>query len=410
MEAAHSDGAYHGRLMRRLPRALLAPLLTAALTAGVIGAPAHANEVSPTPSPSASDTVIERGPGGMQLSEKGVQVNLEPNAQPLPDVFARTWVLADATTGEILAAKKAHVQRPPASTLKTLTALTLLPNLDPNARIRATKKAANIYGSRVGLKAGKNYTVDDLFYALMLPSGNDAAIALAQANGGVKETVAQMNSVAQSLQAENTVAKNTSGLDLPGQVSTAYDLALIARAGLARDDFREYVSTKRTKFPDVKKGRKTIYNSNRLLTSGYKGALGVKTGYTTKAGRTFVGAAERNGQTLIVALLGIKETTAGAAEKLLDWGFANSDKVTPIGQLVEPTDPTLTTRSSSEFLEGGTADSGPGDTITSVEAAPVAEPEPSSTPIGVWGWPLLVLFTLAFIIVSWRNRRRSRLR
>jgi len=406
--------------MRRLPRALAAPVLCASL-ALAMGVPAHAAEPSPSASPSVSvstepvEPVRELGPGGAQLSVKGEQVNLGAGAQPVPEIYARTWLIADATTGQILASKKAHVQRAPASTLKALTALTLLPNLDSAEPIRATKKAANIYGSRVGLKEGKKYTVDELFYAMMLPSGNDAAIALAQANGGVKQTVAQMNDVASALQATNTVVKNTSGLDAPGQVSTAYDLALVARAALAREDFRTYVSTKRTTFPTVKKARKTIYNSNRLLTGGYKGALGVKTGYTTKAGRTFIGAAERNGTTLIVVLMGIKETTKGAAEKLLDWGFANHDSVTPVGQLVEPTDPTISTRTNEAFLEGGTADSGPGDTVTS-DLAPPASTETltaqsdTSTPIGVWGWPLLVLFAVTFAIVSWRQKRRTRLR
>lgn len=300
-------------------RAALAALAALALLVGTAG-------------PSAADTI-----GGDRLASTHRTVDLLPRADPLPEVWAETWIIADATTGDVLAQKGSHVRRAPASTLKMLTALTVLPVTSPESTVVATKKAAFTYGARVGLRPGRTYTLDDLWYAVFLPSANDAAIAVAQANGGVKKTLREMNAVAAQLQANDTVARTPNGLDRPGQLSSAYDLTLIARAGLARTDFSRYAGTARSTFPDTKgKGRHPIYTTNRLLLKGYRGIIGVKTGFTSQAGRTYVGAARRGGTTLIVALMGIHESSESAARKLLDWGFANRDAVSPIGVLVDP--------------------------------------------------------------------------
>lgn len=385
---------------------------------------ASANEPTPTPAPlvqltpspisTAQPSVLATNVGGARLGEDGLVVDLTSGADDLPKVKASTWVLADATTGEVLASKKAHKKRRPASTLKTLTALTLLPELDPQATWIGTAKAQNTYGSKVGIRQGREYTVDELFYGLMLPSGNDAAIALAQANSSVKKTVDEMNDVAEGLQAYNTTAVNTSGLDAPGQFSTAYDLTLIARAALERDDFRRYAMSKTAEFPNPRKKRKkpiTIYNQNDLVMDGYKGAVGVKTGFTSKAGRTFIGAAERDGRTLIVTLMGIREPSDEAARKLLNWGFKNRDRIVSVGELVEPLPDQATSASSS------------------IEDEPVVQPTPidapeaslstaaqvtslSSLSPAAWGW--LAVFS-AFVVVAmaavvrriFTKRRRS---
>lgn len=316
-------------------------------------------------SPAQAETI-----GGSQLATSKRTVNLGPGADPLPDVWAATWVLADAETGEVLAHKGAHVPRPPASTLKMLTALTVLPQTSPDQTYIATPRAAGIYGSKVGLRPGKSYTMRQLWNAVFLPSANDAAIAVAEANGGVRRTVRQMNAVAAALGAASTVAKNTNGLDAPGQVSSAYDLALIARAGLKRPDFAGYASRARAQFPDVKgSGTHRIYTTNRMLLNGWPGAIGVKTGFTTRAGRTFVGAATRDGRTLIVSLMGIKETTEGAATKLLSWGFRNADRVTPVGVLVEPEGPDAAVRAVTE----DDSSTGTRTDATAAEAPPTAE-------------------------------------
>lgn len=412
----------------RLARSLAVMLTSGALTVGFwTGGPHSVQANEPTPTPASRVDIAPSEPagaasslpaadvlGGGRLGESGPVANLSAGAAELPKVKARTWILADATTGEVLAAKKAHKERRPASTLKTLTALTLLPELDPQATWIGTAKAQNTYGSKVGIRKGREYTIDQLFYGLMLPSGNDAAIALAQANSSVKKTVEQMNDVAQRLQAYNTTAVNTSGLDAPGQFSTAYDLTLIARAALEREDFRRYATSKSAEFPNPRKKRKkpiTIYNQNDLVMDDYRGAVGVKTGFTSKAGRTFIGAAERDGRTLIVTLMGIREPSDEAARKLLNWGFKNRDRIIPIGELVEPLSE-QTTMATSTVTEA-TPDSAPMNELQEQQfAAASQEPTLSSLSPTAWGW--LAVFSALVIVVMgavvrriFSRRRRS---
>jgi D-alanyl-D-alanine carboxypeptidase (penicillin-binding protein 5/6) len=356
------------------------------------------------PASAAAETI-----GGDQLAHTKRTVALQPGAEELPDIWAETWILADADSGAVLAQKGSHVRRAPASTLKMLTALAVLPNTSPDTEYVATRRAATIYGARVGLKPGKTYRMDDLWYAVFLPSANDAAVAVAEANGGVKSTVKQMNAVAADLNALDTVAKNTSGLDAPGQRSSAYDLALFARAGLQRPDFAQYASTVQAQFPNVKgKGTHAIYTTNRLLLHRWKGAIGVKTGFTSKAGRTYVGAATRKGRTLIVSMMGVHETSETAAKKLLSWGFRNADKVTPIGTLVEPGplspsadgEQLATTETSAVTATGGSGESRSG----TAEAATPTEPSSLSSAVVV-GALVLAAGSAAAVLL---RRRPSR--
>ncbi|WP_433222776.1 D-alanyl-D-alanine carboxypeptidase family protein [Microtetraspora malaysiensis] len=251
-----------------------------------------------------------------------------------PKTTGSSYVIADAETGQVLAAKDPHGQYLPASTLKTLTAVTLIPRLDKTKTVKPSQEACNEEGSAVGLVPKPIYKVDDLMRALLMVSGNDAANALAEAHGGLEVTLADMNKVARKLQAYDTVAKTPSGLDRPGQRSSAYDLALIARAGLALPEFRKYVSTKTAKFP-APKGYYEIGNHNKLLWR-YPGMIGVKNGWTTKALGSFVGAASRNGHTIIVSIMHYEGSFWDDVAKMLDWGFAARGRVTPVGALVDP--------------------------------------------------------------------------
>ena len=367
--------------------------------------PAFADEATPSATPAATATATaaptpsppSSALGGPLLAGKRATAQPGPGADPLPEIWAASWILADATTGEVLAAKRPHQQRPPASTLKTLTLLTLLPRLPADTVVTGSARAARTEGAKAGVFPGRQYTAQQLFYGLMLPSGNDAAIALAQANGGVKKTVREMNEVARSLQALDTVAKTPNGLDRAGQVSSAYDLALIARAGLSRPDFAEIVRTKRAQFPNKGPGTHTIYNQNRLLTGGYKGAVGVKTGFTTEAGRTFVGAATRKGRTLIFVGMGIKEHSADAARKALTWGFANRDNLTPIGTLVAPT-----AAARAAALATPTAVPSPSASID-LSTAGLEVPDAGDPMAPWWFWLVLVLGIVA-LLVLWRAR------
>lgn len=275
--------------------------------------------------------------GGPALASTGVVVDA-PGATRLPKLSARSFLLADLDTGEVLAARNPHGRLRPASTLKVLTAVTLLPQLDPTTVYRAKFEDANAEGSKVGIVPDATYTVHYLFQGLFLISGNDAASALANVAGGVAPTVTRMNAKAHELGALDTTARNPSGLDAPGQYTSAYDLALFGRAGLERPDFRDYVTTVKSAFPGkmpkAGKTRKTfeIFTQDKLVLR-YRGAIGVKTGWTTKARGTFVGAATRGGHTLIATVMHTGQASWSESAALLDWGFANAATARPVGTL-----------------------------------------------------------------------------
>ncbi|WP_406093422.1 D-alanyl-D-alanine carboxypeptidase family protein [Streptomyces sp. NBC_01013] len=295
--------------------------------------------------------------GGAQLGRSGTQVNLGAGAPVLPkDLTGRSWMVSDAETGDVLASHNPHWRLPPASTLKMLFADTLIqaPALQPKT-LSYTVKDEDLAdlgegSSLVGVKEDLSYTVHDLWLGVFLRSGNDAVHVLASMYGGVPKTVADMQAHAEELQALDTTVVSPDGYDAPDQVSSAYDLTLFARSGLQKADFREYCATATAQFPGKKeKGKEResfgIQNTNRLLTGAdgvaqYKGIAGVKNGYTTHAGNTFTGVAERNGKVLLVTVMNPSSNQTHAVYKeaasLLDWGFAASGKVTPVGELVAP--------------------------------------------------------------------------
>jgi serine-type D-Ala-D-Ala carboxypeptidase (penicillin-binding protein 5/6) len=281
--------------------------------------------------------LVKQDVGGPELASPGVVVHYPAKgAIPLPQVPASAYVIADARTGQVLAAKDAHGLFPPASTLKVLTAVTLIPLLNPNATVLASKDAAQTAEFDVGLVAGRRYKVSDLFKAVLLISANDAAVALAEATGSLAKGMALINAEAHHLQAYDVVAKVPNGLPADGQVESAYDEALIARQALATPAFMKYDSTLVARFRDSPQTVVSLVNQNRLLTD-YPGGIGGKIGWTVAAQATYVGMARRHGVTLIVTVLhctALQEITAG--EKLLDWGFAMDGKVRPAGELVRP--------------------------------------------------------------------------
>jgi D-alanyl-D-alanine carboxypeptidase (penicillin-binding protein 5/6) len=370
------------------------------LGAAVAGAFVATTALVAVPAPAGAGTTDVVG--GAQLGEKGVVVAYGAGARPLPPVVAGGWLIADAGTGEVLAAKGAHRLLRPASTIKTLTALTVLDSLALDAEHEVAWAEAAADGGKVGIVPGATYTVEDLLHGLLLPSGNDAAEALAAANGGRAETVARMQALADELGAADTTVRNPSGLDADGQVTSAYDLALIARAALAVPAFAELTATVSYDFPGrpVKAGKKRatykIYTQNRLLTGGYRGAIGGKTGYTTLAGRTFWGAATRDGRTLVVTLLRIGGSSEASARALLDWGFANADRVTPVGTLVEPgTEPTAAPVAQQAAAQG----------VVASATDPAAESSSTWVP-----WLIVALLLLAGGIALWWGRLHDAVR
>jgi serine-type D-Ala-D-Ala carboxypeptidase (penicillin-binding protein 5/6) len=341
----------------RGPAATLAGLATALVLAstaacgGAVAAPRTPAGSRPAP---ASQTV-----GGAELAKPGIAVNYPARgARRLPRVPASAYVLADANTGEVLAAKDAHGQFPPASTLKMLTAITLIPLLNPNSTVLATRRATSVEPNVVGLIAGHRYRVADLFRALLLISANDAAVTLTQATGSFDRGMALINAEARRLQADDVVAKQPNGLPAPGQYISAYDEALIARQALAIPAFMKYDSTLAARFKVKKRKWVTLVNQNTLLTH-YRGGIGGKIGWTVKSKATYVGMARRHGVTLIVTVLHcrpLKEITSG--ESLLNWGFAMAGKVKPVGVLVKPLPRVAVSRQAAKPGRHATAGSG----------------------------------------------------
>lgn len=275
--------------------------------------------------------------GGGRLGEKGVIVNsIEGDGVSAPpETSALSYVIADFETGAVLAAKNPHKQLPPASTLKTLTALTLISRINMDKSYKASWREASTIGNKVGMWKNRKYKVRDIWYGLMLGSGNDAGVALATMSGGIKKTSKLMLAKAQSIQAYDTVPKSPHGLDTPGQVSSAYDLALIARAAMKDKNFRKIVATKTYTFPNSgpRNIDRKIRNLNKLIFT-YPGVIGVKTGYTTKGRNTYIGIAERDGKKVIITFMHLRYGRDALAKKLFDWGFEAIDKVEPVGELV----------------------------------------------------------------------------
>lgn len=309
-------------------RALTVALVAVLLTLGIAGS---ANAESEPENPDV---------GGGALQREGLVI--DGQAAPLPAGDVKSFVVADLTTGDILAAQNAHEPLPPASTLKMLTALTVLPRIDLDAVYTAVDDDITVEGSKVGVVPGSTYTGRQLAEGLFLISGNDAAHALGNLNGGIAATVEQMQAEAWRVQAYDTVVRNTSGLDAPQQVSSAYDLALIARAGMQRKDFAGFASLEHSTFPQSGTGdpkqRPTfeIWTQNDLLSGDYQGVIGVKSGFTTQAGRTFAVAARRGDEAYLVTLMGIGGNTYRTGAAYLDWAFENAESLDPVGELAEP--------------------------------------------------------------------------
>ena len=383
---------HHLHLFRR-PGRTSALLVGLALTFGGVG-PALATTAMPEPPPV----------GGPLLTGTTPLADVPLGVPQPPQLAAASYLLADLRTGMVLAAKAPHARALPASALKTLTALTVVPLLSPAQRYTAVSQDV-VDGSKVGMTPGSSYTVQQMLHAMMLSSGNDAATGLARAAGGVPQTVALMQEQARALGAFDTVVKDPSGLDAPGQTTSSYDLALIARAALKLPEIRQLVTTRRARFPGKSEPGKVrpsyeIQNHNSLLAN-YPGAIGVKNGYTVAARWTIVGAATRGDQTYVVTALTRTDRSWRPTAALLDWAFAYGKQARPIGHLVEPGE-----RSDPAEL-GAPTGRAPGDALAAARAPMDAA---ARTPLRTWvgagglGSAALVVSVLG---LSARARRRQ---
>ena len=227
---------------------------------------------------------------------------------------ATAAILMDADSGEVLYEKDAGRRMRIASTTKIMTALVALERARLTDTVTVTKDHM-VEGSSMYLKPGETVTVEELLYGLMLCSGNDAALALADCCGGLDTFVQAMNDKAAALGMKDTSFANPNGLDADNHYSTAYDMALLAAYAAQNPTFRRICSTRTATV-----GGRTMINHNKLLTQ-VEGCIGMKTGYTKAAGRTLVSCAERQGRRLVAVTL--CDGNDWADHKVLyDLGFA----------------------------------------------------------------------------------------
>lgn len=217
---------------------------------------------------------------------------------------AKSAIVMEKTSHRVLFEKSADLHLPMASTTKIVTALTVIQNSNLDEIVQIPKEACGIEGSSIYLREGEHLTVRELLYGLMLRSGNDCAHALAIHVSGSIEAFAQlMNKTANSLGCRDSNFVNPHGLHNDNHYTSARDLATITCCALANDDFQNIVSTKSVRISNEGfEYDRVLVNKNKLLTR-YDGADGVKTGFTKKAGRCFVGSATRNGMQVVVVVL-----------------------------------------------------------------------------------------------------------
>ncbi|MGC4812913.1 D-alanyl-D-alanine carboxypeptidase family protein [Micromonospora sp. DT228] len=365
-------------------------------------APAPAMSRPPRPSPPPA-VPAQRVVGGAALDTAGLVVPTDAAAPPA--ITATSWLVADLDSGQVLGGCGPHEYGTPASVQKLLLAATMLPRLDPKQTVTVTEDDMLIEpgSSAVGLVAGGRYTIETIWLGLLLNSGNEAANALARLGSGTDSAagVRAMNEQAHRLGALQTHAVTPSGLDGRGQFTSAYDLALIARACFAEPTFRRYALTEETEIPTQAAQRTKgfqIQNENQLIYR-YPGALGGKTGFTDLARHTYVGAAERGGRRLVVTLLGAESAPLRGWEQgaaLLDWGFTLPRNAS-VGRLVEAGELTATASATPSALAAPGA------------PRPAAASGPARTGSG-WLWSVTAVSGAGVLALLggllWRRRRR----
>jgi len=263
-----------------------------------------------------ADDVNEEVPASSIFDDASVEVFNDK----APDINARSAIVIDFDSGRVLYEKNAYQKRPMASTTKIMTAIIALEYGNLDDVVTVSKNAASIWGSTIKLTSGEQLTLKELMYGLLMCSGNDAAIAIAEHIGGsVESFLIMMNNKAKDIGALNTNFTSPHGLDETGHYSTAYDMAIITKYALEIPLFNEIVKTK-----SIQAGKRFMSNTNEMLTS-YEGADGVKTGYTGKAGRCLITSATRDGRRFISVVLfcDSRDQRALSSKKILDYAFEN---------------------------------------------------------------------------------------
>jgi D-alanyl-D-alanine carboxypeptidase (penicillin-binding protein 5/6) len=306
-----------GRVRRRRPIALVA-LATLFLLPPSLGLALAGQTPPPTPVPAPG--------GGTSPSPFPQVLRTPPPSNEPPTVAAGAVVLADLDTGQILWGNEIDERRPIASITKIMTALIVIQRTDPSDMVTVSPTAAapgpSAAAAELGLVPGERISIQDLLYALLLQSANDAAVALAEhVAGSVEAFIDEMNVEARRLHLADTRFASPNGLDDSGY-STARDLAMLTKTALESPLFTSIVRTKFHRIPSPSGRPRMIQNRNVLLWL-YPGAVGVKTGFTTPAGFCVVAAATRGGLRLVAVILGAPGEPFSDAAAVLDYGFGS---------------------------------------------------------------------------------------
>lgn len=374
-----------------------------------------------------------------------------------------SWILVDATSGKVLAAKDPHTARPPASTAKLMTALTAVERVAPGSPVKVSQLAASQPASRINMAVGQEWPFEDALAALMMVSANDAAYAIAETTSGSLDGFqAALTSTAARYGMKDSTFADPAGLDDSssfggGPRMSAFDIAISARNTLAVPQLAFLAALEEHDITDPTGAARHLVNHNKMLPGNsvaYAGATGLKTGYTSQAGHTLVATATRDGRSLIVVVLNTYDTYGWAAT-LLDQGFATAPDDPGTGEKLPPVRVSPFAQREADFVSftrlatgadpvgiasaplAATASSGPGTgttvttpttTLTTVaapgagEKAAVAqgsadgEPLSSDTPRSSDGGShlvrnlLIVLLVLLVVVVQLRRRAVKRQR
>ena len=248
------------------------------------------------------------------------EIKLAPNAKSV--------LLMEASTGEIMYSRDMHVKYAPASMTKMMSMLLFLESIEKgnmtwDERIKVSENASSMGGSQILLETGEIMTVEDLFKGVAIGSGNDATVALAERVGGTEEHFVQMmNNRARELGCKNTNFKNSHGLDAANHYSTAYDMGIIARELVKHEKLFEYSSIYETYLRADTKRKFWLVNTNKLVRF-YQGVDGLKTGHTNEAGFCLTATAKKEGMRLIAIVFGEPDSSIRNNEvsAMLDYGF-----------------------------------------------------------------------------------------
>jgi D-alanyl-D-alanine carboxypeptidase len=245
------------------------------------------------------------------------------DARPVPKLTADRWIVYDADTDVVLASWNADVQAPMASVTKVMTAMVVIDNVDLDEVVTIPDFVTNIRGSVAGLVAGEEWTVGDLLIAMLVRSGNDAALTLGWYVGGesIDKFVLMMNSRARELGLENTNFVNPNGLDNEEHYSSARDLLAIIVASQDYPDIQRVSRIRIVTMPEDPDGEaRTFTNTNKLL-GAYPGTLGLKTGDTPWADKVLLGVTEQAGRTIYSVVMGSDDHFSDTRE-IVDWAYS----------------------------------------------------------------------------------------